>query len=353
MNEKELNKKVNLEIAYNGKTETSLEKILMNYDEEALCGIYYCITKKEINYNKTKMIKKVYKLLTDRAILTKIFDKLLYNEYKEIKRILEDGGKLHDDYIKLRDYSFIRYTGIVHLFNDNDKVYAVIPEDIINIICDMDFNRYKLISEENTKINDLAYSMVNLYGAVNLYDFSNACCKYYNYSDPNKINLYSVIDVERFNSIRIIECYEKLYMVKEEFLENGNNYVISKIIDRMNLENIKRKDIKLEDLLKYKDNTYFKPIPQSEMFSKYLRKKGLTKEKADMIVETIIQTFRFYYLDLIDFINDIFYEEDFILDDNNIDDIMYHVNNIFNHSTVWGNNGWTNIEIMLGKNKQN
>jgi len=68
-----------------------------------------------------------------------------------------------------------------------------------------------------------------------------------------------------------------------------------------------------------------------------------------LLIGVIVETFRQGYEDGILFLNEMFEEEGININEKNIDEIMGYVNDIVNNISVWGNKGWTNKEIILGK----
>jgi len=75
----------------------------------------------------------------------------------------------------------------------------------------------------------------------------------------------------------------------------------------------------------------------------------LTDENIELLIGVIVETFRQGYEDGILFLNEMFEEEGININEKNIDEIMGYVNDIVNNISVWGNKGWTNKEIILGK----
>lgn len=340
------NLKSNLESAIKGNTCEFLKDSLLNYEDNILKEIYYNLTTKNINYNKTKLVDKIYKILTEKEKIKSIFNSLINDEYELVLNIIKNNGKLHYDNALYVNYAGLKYLGIIYPYNENNKFYLVIPNEIIEIIKD-NLNYEKI--KENTKIYNLAYSMVNFYGPINIFDFLDKCIDYYNYETYKDINLDSLFGIERLNNIRLIDVDDNKYMVKEEYLEEFSIHIIRRIILKLSESDIEIKDIPLEELLKYSDNFYFKENKETKEFFKYLKKQGLKNEQITDIIATIIQTLRLDYSDSIDYIRSIFDDYEFELNDKNYDIILNYINNIWNNLEVWGYKGWTNKEIILMK----
>lgn len=57
-------------------------------------------------------------------------------------------------------------------------------------------------------------------------------------------------------------------------------------------ESIKRKPIKIDDLLKYLDNNYYEDNDSKRKFKKYLANKGIQNEKIEEIILIISKMYR-------------------------------------------------------------
>lgn len=141
-------------------------------------------------------------------------------------------------------------------------------------------------------------------------------------------------------------------MVKEEFFSYDEDIaIINKIIKRLedDLFVFDFKEIKLDDLLKYYDLFYYEETDAVIAFKKYLKDTGMSDENIDLFVGSLIQSFRKDYNEGILFLSEAFEEENYDINENNIDEILSYINNIVDNIPLWGNKGWTNKEIILGK----
>ena len=81
-------------------------------------------------------------------------------------------------------------------------------------------------------------------------------------------------------------------------------------------------------------------------------KHTISEEDAESIVESIILEGRTRHYYLIDVLNDILYESGFILDEDNIEEVLALINKALDNTPKWGSNGWTDVEIALGKHRE-
>lgn len=351
MSDKEFTKETNLNSALQGKTLRNLKEILRLYDKDRLIEYYNVITKYDVSGSKQSIVNQIYDTLTDEEVINAFLMNLNDDEYLELIRVIEDNGELLDDYIKYSSFCYLRQFGIVHTFNYNNHLHVIIPTEIMSIIEKLDISKYREKVIENTKIINLAFSMLNLYGAVPLSLFEKSCYKYFNYAKNEKINLRCIFDAERQNNVNIVETENDIYLVKDEYLEDYNRATLFNVISKIedDLFEFDFKEITLNDLLKYKDLFYYEETSSTIEFKKYLKKYDITDENIELLIGVIVETFRQGYEDGILFLNEMFEEEGININEKNIDEIMEYVNDIVNNISVWGNKGWTNKEIILGK----
>lgn len=354
MDDKKLVKKINLDCALKvtGKPLTKLKDILKLYDKDRLNDLYYTITKEETSDSKQHLINKIYDELTDENTVNRFFNALIEEEYKELTRIIQNNGCIQDDYIEHTTYCYLRYFGIVYTLNCKNKLYVVIPDEIMEIIKNINIEKYYKKVDENSKMVKMAYAMLNLYGVVPLTAFLDNYHKFYSKKRIEKTDLDCIFLAERINSIRGIETERNIYMVKNEFLaEEDDIAIVNKTIQRLedNLFAFDFKEIELDDLLKYYEMFYYKETDATIVFKEYLKDNGMPEEEIDSLIGSIIESFRKDYNEGILFLNETFSDSDYELDEFNIDEILPYINGIVDNISMWGNKGWTNKEIILGK----
>ncbi len=327
----------------------NLKPILELYDKDYLIDFYYSITKKQLNSNKQNLITKLYKLLTNENIIKNFISTLIDEEYNEVIRIMTNKGSIQDNYIEYKLYSCLKNFGLVHTFNYNSNLYIVIPDEIMTILNNIGIDKLTTKIEENTKTVKLAYSMVNLYGVVPLDLYLDCYGKFYRKPNSEK-DFECVFFPERINPIRLFDTNENLYFTREEFLDEAYDDAMTKKITCKYedcLFNYDFKEINLEDLLNYYDNYYYEETKAVKEFKNYLKKKKLSNDTINSIVSNIIQSFRIDYDNGIFFLNEMLEDDNYEINNSNIDEILPYINNIVNNIPMWGNKGWTNKEIIL------
>ena len=351
MSRLELTKQVNLECAIKSKPIKKLKKILNKCDVERLRDYYNVITKKENEDNKKSLIDKIYNELTNENIIHNFLSNLKENEYQQLVKIIENNGEYQDNYIKIEDYGYLKYFGILYTFNYQDNLHIIIPDEIMDVIKNMDVNAYHQKTIENSKLVNLAYSMLNLYGVVPLDIYLDACRKYYDYKNAQEINLDCLFIPERTISVKAIHNENNVYIVKDDAFDEYDGYIIYKTIIGLedDLYEFNFKEMPLEELLKYQNLFYYEENEEIVKFIEYLRNYNLNDEDIDLFIGSLVLSFRRNYNEGILILNDISEEFGIELNQDNLDEIMSYINNIINNIPNWGNKGWTNKEIILGK----
>lgn len=340
-------KEVNLQFCNEGNISNNLNVLLEQSHKEELERMYFYLTKKNIRTNKKQLIKKVYKLLTNKDTIYKIILNLLNNEYEQLIKIIDNSGIIQDDYVKVGCLELLKNFGIVYIINQDNQIYVVVPDEIINIIKSINLEECRNQIQKNTRLVDLVYAMINLYGAIRFDEYIDCCLDYFHYESPEEINILSVFNGGRMNPPTLFDVDGITYVTKEEFLDYDFYSLIESKIYHADLYEIRRKDIDLADLLKYSDFYYFEPSDETEKLKKYLVRHGLDESSSNLLIATIIQTIRIDYTTSVIYISDIFDDFEFVIDDNNMDEILGLINSIWNSIPVWGTCGWTNKEILL------
>lgn len=343
-------KETNLECALKIEKEPNkdLKEILNLYSKDCLSDFYSSMTNDIAKGTKSVLIEKLCDYLLDEKLINRIFNSLSTKEYNFLINIVDNNGVIQNDYIDYHDYIFVNYFGIVYNFNYNNKLYTVIPNEILDIIKNIDTSKYSNTALENDKIIDLANAMCNLYGAAPINLFIEACKKYYNIS---KVNLDCILFAERNNSIRCINYEDKHYIVKDEFTDEYNINNILKVIEDMEdiLCNFDFKEIQYNNIIKHKSLYYYEENSATVAFADYLKKQGLDKEEINDLISVIIESFKINYNGAISSLNEILSEFKFVLNEDNYSEFMTYLGNVVDNIPLWGNKGWTNKEIILEK----
>ena len=334
-----------------GQVFNNLEEILNQENEQKLNEIYYYLYNKEIKTNKNTLIKKISKKLINSETIYNIINNLYNDEYNLLENIINNNGVLQDNNFKLCNCQLLICHGVLYLINDNNNVYLVIPKEIIEIINKLDLDKIKNQVFKNTRLSDLAYSMINLYGIVKLEDYIDYCIKYYNYEDIKEINFLSVVLSGRFNHPVIYEIDDTKLITKEEFLEFGHYELLESKFFQMDFNNFDKKDLTLSEILQYKDLSYYEKNKEANALYKFLKKYDIEDDDINFLIGVIVETTRIDYMSgILDF-KDIFLDFNINIDENNFNELITLINNLYYSIPVWGSEGWTMKEILLFDNE--
>lgn len=157
MEDKELIKNVSIDFARRDKLVKNLKDVLKIYDKDNLNDFYYNLIKEETDLSKQKLIGKLYDFLTDEEIIHMLLNTLTENEYNVLVRIINNNGDLQDNYVNYNDYCYLVNFGIVHMFNCNDHIHFIIPNEIMDVFKGIEFEIYPNKVRENSKLVKLAY----------------------------------------------------------------------------------------------------------------------------------------------------------------------------------------------------
>ena len=105
---------------------------------------------------------------------------LLEDEFNLLENIINNNGVLQNIDFILCNCELLKCLGILYLINDNNSVYLIIPNEILEIVKELDLDKIKNQVSKNTRLHDLALSMINLYGIVRVEEYIENCIKYYN-----------------------------------------------------------------------------------------------------------------------------------------------------------------------------
>ena len=330
-----------------GKKYDSLNDLLGQLEEEKINDIYYYLFDKEVKMNKNLLIKKISKKLLNKEIIEGIIYNLINDEFNLLQKIIDNNGIINDNNFIISNCILLQCRGILYLVSENDEAYLIIPKEIVEIVSRIDLESLRNQVQKNTRLLDLASAMVNLYGVVNVQDYIDACFKYYNYDNIMEINIVSVLDPSRFNSIVVFDLEDNKYLSKAEYMEPGSYELLQSKIYDSEYQFLKTKDISISELLPYSDLYYFGSNEEIDKLRKYLNKQGLNNSDINDILSLIIQTIRTDYSSGIYFIKEILNDYGIELNIKKINELITLINNIYYSIPVWGSKGWTMKEILL------
>ena len=190
--------------------------------------------------------------------------------------------------------------------------------------------------------------MVELYGIVSSSELDYYYSMYYGNGKELEAPSNSLIFCERLDNIGKIHKENNLYYVNKIFERKELELILNDIIERQSY--IKKKTIKLNELLKYYNYDYYEKTESKNNFKKYLKKLNVQDEDIEEILKIISDLYR---------LGNSFAEQTLAIlaeygieiEEKNLQEIVNHIMAIYNNSKIWQNNGWTPMEMALNYDK--
>ena len=299
------------------------------------------------NKPKKELVKIIYSALIDRDKLLNVIERFIDKEFNLLKDLIINKGTIQDNNISMEAYHFLYMVGIVFLFRRDNKFYISMTDDVYNVIKKIDLNNVQKIVDENTKVYNLVRSMVELYGVFSYSYLDYYYNLYYGNGEEVDVPNKSLLFCERADNIDIIHTQHNMYFVHKILQRRDLEPLLDDIVLRQ--ESIKRKEFKLEELLKYCDYNYYEETESKNQFKKYLKSKNIPSDDIDNIIKIISDMYRLgnkYISASIKMLQD--YGVEVI--ENNMQEILNYLTDIYNNSRIWTNNGWTPIEMRKNYN---
>lgn len=334
--------RINLRIAINAPIIKDLKELLNKASIKDLkhIGDLFLINRLS-NKPKKELVNIIYHAITNQDKLTEAIGKLIDKEFKLLKELIKNKGTIQNNKISIEEYYYLYMIDIVSLFKKDNKFYISMTDDVYKIIKKMDLNIFEKTITENTKAYNLVRAMTELYGCI-CYEELNYYYSLY-YGNGEKIDIpKNTLFCDRYDNIVIIHTDNNLYFVNSILDNEENEAILEDIISRQ--KSINRKPIKIDDLLKYLDGNYYEDNDSKRKFKKYLAKKGIQDEKIEEIILIISKMYRLSNM----FINSSFNMlENYGLEitENNMQEILNYLTDIYNNTRIWSNSGWTPIEM--------
>ncbi len=240
------------------------------------------------------------------------------------------------------EYYFLYKLGIVFLFKDNHKFYISMSDDVYKVLKKMDLHQFEQIVEDNTKVYTLLRAMIGLYGVVSYGDLENAYNHYYRKDEVVDIPSSVLYFCDRCDLIEAVHSQRTLYFVDEILTHDELKPIFEEIIERQN--EVRRKPIELHELLKYADWNSYEDNDSKRKFKKYLKKQNISDEVIEDIILNIANLYRLGYT-AIEVSLGLLQEYGVKLTEQNAQTVLNYLIDIYNHTRVWSNNGWTPSEI--------
>ena len=334
---------INLRNAANGPIVKDLKKLLDSLAVKDLkhIGSLFLVNRLS-NKPKKELADIIYNTLTDEDKLSQVIERFIDKEFSLLKELLDNKGTIQNNKISIEQYHFLYMLGIVFLFKRDNKFYISMTDDVYNIIKQMDLSKFEKIIDENTNVYNLIKAMVELYGVVSYGEMDYYYSLYYGHGENLDMPSNALYFCDRCDNIVEIDTKYHSYFVNR-ILDNAKmEPIFDDIVNRK--MKVKRKPIKLDDLLKYLDDNYYEDNVSKRNFKKYLRRKGLLDEQIEEIILNISKMYRLgntFIGAAFDMLEDYGLE----ITENNIQEIISYLTDVFNNTRIWTNNGWTPIEM--------
>ena len=291
---------------------------------------------------KKELVEIIYSALTDKDKLTNLIERFIDKEFNLLKDLIKNKGTIQNNNISMEVYHFLYVTGLVFIFRRENKFYISMTDDVYNVIKKIDLKQIQKIVDENTKVYNLVRSMIELYGVVS-YSYLDYYYSLY-YGNGNELDApnNALLFCDRADNIDIIHTEHNMYFVHKILQHRDLEQVLDNIISRQ--KRIKRKPIKLEELLKYSNYNYYEQSEAKNKLKKYLKKKNISSDIIEVIIKIISDMYRLgntYIGVSIEMLQDYGVE----ITEKNSQEILNYLMEIYNNTRIWVNNGWTPIEM--------
>ena len=341
--------KFNLENAANTPIVKDLKGLLETLNVSDLKHIGGLLHVNRLSHKpKKELVKIVYDALTDKDKLTDVIERFVDKEFNLLKDLIVNKGTIQDNNINIETYHFLYMVGIVFLFRRDNKFYISMTDDVYNVIKKIDLNNIQKIVDENTKVYNLVRSMVELYGVFSYSYLDYYYSLYYGNGEELDAPNNALLFCERADNIDIIHTQHNMYFVHKILMHRDLESLLDDIVSRQ--RSVKRKPIELKELLKYCNYDYYEETDAKNKFKKYLKDKNVTSD----IIETIIKIISDMYRLGNSYINATFemlHDYGVEITEENMQEILDYLMDIYNNSRIWTNNGWTPIEMRKNYNE--
>lgn len=294
------------------------------------------------NKPKKELVNIIYNILTNEDKLSEVIERFIDKEFNLLKALMNNKGTIQNNKISIEEYHFLYMLGIIFLFRKDNKFYISMPDDIYNVIKKMNLSKFEKIVEENTRVYNLVRAMIELYGVVSYEEMDYYYSLYYGNGEKLDIPNNTLYFCDRCDNIVQIHTEHNLYFVNSILDNEKFEPILDDIVSRQ--MDIKRKPIKIDDLLKYLDNNYYEDNDSKRKFKNYLRKNGVSDKQIEEIILNISKMYRVgnkFIGSTFGMLKDYGIE----ITEDNMQEILNYLTDIYNNTRIWNNNGWTPIEM--------
>lgn len=294
------------------------------------------------NKPKKELVNIIYNTLTSEEKLSEVIQRFVDKEFNLLNELMANKGTVQNNKISMEEYHFLHALGIVFLFKRNNKFYVSMTDDVYNTLKKIDLNQFDKVIEENSRSYNLVKSMVELYGVVSYEELDYYYSLYYGNGENLDIPDNALYFCDRCDNIEGINTEHNLYFVNSILHNDEFESILDDIIERQ--MEIKRKPIQLDELLKYLDSNYYEDNNSKRRFKKYLKTKNISDEVVEKIILTIAKMYRLGST-FIGATFNMLEEYDIEVTEENMQEILNYLTDIYNNTRIWTNNGWTPIEM--------
>lgn len=291
---------------------------------------------------KKELVDIIYNALTNENKLSEVIERFIDKEFDLLKDLMNNKGTIQDNKISIEQYYFLYMTGIVFLFRRDNEFYISMSDDVYNVIKKIDLSKFEKIICENTRAYKLIRAMVELYGVVSYGDMDYYYSLYYGNGEDIDTPNNALYFCDRLDNIVQVYKDHNLYFINSILDNQELETIVDDIVSRQ--LKIKRKPMEIGDLLKYLDNNYYEDNDSKRNFKKYLRKKHISDEQIEEIILNISKIYRLgnkFIGVSFDMLEDYGVE----VTEDNMQEILNYLTDIYNNTRIWTNNGWTPIEM--------
>lgn len=291
---------------------------------------------------KKELVKIIYKALTNKDKLKDLIERFVDKEFDLLIDLMNNKGTIQNNNISIEAYHFLYMVGLVFLFRRDNKFYISMTDDIYNVIKKINLNEVKKIIAENNKVYYMVRSMIELYGILPYSYLDYYYSLYYGNGKQLETPSNSLLFCERMDNIEIIYIGHEMYFIHRILNLRDTKPFLDDIILRE--KKIKKKPIKLNELLKYSDYNYYEQTESKNKLKKYLREEHISEDNIENIIKLISDMYRLGNVFVSTSI-EMFQEYGVNVTEKNIQEIINYLMEIYNNSRIWVNNGWTPIEM--------
>ncbi|NLL07129.1 MAG: zinc chelation protein SecC [Clostridiaceae bacterium] len=160
----------------------------------------------------------------DAEIVDQLMPKMLDNFLKDVEylneaewaflnKIKQNPNKEMDD-IEKEQYITLKWLGYVYLFNNDGHIYPIIPNELSNLLHQLDKEEIKLRVEFNQRLFSYTFALTNLYGVYRIEQLVDV----WNMYNKDKINVETAKD------------YIDAVKMRQADFWYDNGYVISRLL---------------------------------------------------------------------------------------------------------------------------